>query len=656
MKLNNIILGLLVSAGLFVACTSEEPVNGASEGEPTTFSIKIASSDATTKAVAANYEYATDDEITVNKVTVAVFKANGTSVGDLVSGPTTVTSSDLTATTSSDGRKAYEITNLVGKTGSAYILVIANSSADYSNCKSYTDFAAITERVTDGKSFTSTNLVKVGIIRVDLAPATTKSTYEIPMNQIAARIDLKVTPVDGLTYQFNKVTVNYINTKSDVLINETNSQDGTIQSTVFNLTAATDTFSFYTFENPIPTKQIKVTFEGTLTETATNSVTPNKIYSFSFDEPVLHGYVYDVKGVLDAATRKMNFSWNFLPWGGSRETDANIQQTKYLVVRNLNISMPNTTTASTTFQSSSPITITGITVSNGTNYANTDKTITCDSGNSGTINITSTIPVNFVPKYISFTVTNLDGLSQKVSIVQYPPLYITSDTTGVTWSDASGQNTKDMFNFTTLVANYSSLPYPDEDDNYTDVDRYGYYYYYMYYSQNNTVYLRWDLGKTYTDYLRQHASFGYPATTSSIIYNFTSTSSGNAGKNYNSASVLTTVDTDENNALISPHFALASQAGMNSASYSFSDKVEFCQKYREYDKNGNDYGPGSWRMPTKAEVYLIDVLQNVKKCDVKKILEGGAYWAADGQLVIMMDPRTGNNYAEGAVRCVRDVK
>ena len=574
--------------------------------------------------MAANYEYATDDEITVNKATVAVFKANGTSVGDLVSGPATVTSSDLTATTSSDGRKAYEITNLVGKTGSAYILVIANSSADYSNCKSYADFAAITERVTDGKSFKSTNLVKAGIIRVDLAPATTKSTYEIPMNQIAARIDLKVTPVDGLTYRFNKVTVNYINTKSDVLINETNSQDGTMQSTVFNLTAATDTFSFYTFENPIPAKQLKVTFEGTLTETATNSVTQNKAYSFSFDEPVLHGYVYDVKGVLDAATRKMNFSWNFLPWGGSRETDANIQQTKYLVVRNLNISMPNTTTASTTFQSSSPITITGITVSNGTNYANTDRTITSDSGTSGAINITSTIPVNFVPKYISFTVTNQDGLSQKVNIVQYPPLYITSLISNDAPDGSSGQNNKNMYVFNTLVVDFSTIPYPDDLNN---VSKYST-------SWNNGI-----TGQTYTNYLRNNARSGYPAVD---------------GSGY-------TVDTDDNNLLISPNFVLASQHGTNMAD-SYSVRKQFCDTYSETTGGVTYY---DWRMPTLAEVYLIDILQNVKICEVKKILEGEYYWSArrydgnTGGAVMFMDPRvtnTGGSSSSAAVRCVRDVK
>lgn len=101
---------------------------------------------------------------------------------------------------------------------------------------------------------------------------------------------------------------------------------------------------------------------------------------------------------------------------------------------------------------------------------------------------------------------------------------------------------------------------------------------------------------------------------------------------------------------------LASQAGMNSPSSIYDNKKEFCRHYREYTEDGIEYGAGEWRMPTKAELYLIDILQNVKRCDVKKILEGGAYWAANTNIVIMLDPRTSNNETSAAVRCVRDIK
>jgi hypothetical protein len=624
MKLNKIILGLTVCAGLFTACTSEEQIGGTPEGEATTFSIKIASSDAATKAVATNYKYATDDEINVNNVMVAVFKANGTSVGDLVSGPTTVSSSALTLTTSSDGKKAYEITNLVGKTGSAYILVIANSSADYSACKSYSDFAKVTASVNDGKSFVSNNLVKVGLKQVDLVEATTKPIYEVPMNQVAARIDLKLNPADGLTYQFNKVTVANINTKSDLLINGTNTQDGTVATTEFNLTAATDTFSFYTFENPISTKRIKVSFEGTLTETATNNVTANKVYSFTFGENILHGYVYDVKGALDAKTRKMNFNWNLLAWGGSRETETDIQQAKYLVVKDLNIAMPNVTDTLTTFASSSPIESVEVSeVSNGSYNTNLKYSVTFDQGvKNGSIYINSELPINFVPKYLTLVVTNQDGLSQTVNVIQYPPLYISNETTGETLSGSDGQNNTKMYTFNVLVSNLSAIPYPDEfDEQYT-----------IYGNSHSHPSVNEEEGKGYADYLRNNAYIGYPALDNNGC----------------------TVNTDANNKMLSPNFMLASQYGINGIG-NYTTKRDFCANYSETNDQGVTYS--DWRMPTLAELYMIDVMQNVKVCDVKAILEGNYYWSASTSSVQMMDPRLAYHaYNNCAVRCVRDIK
>lgn len=667
MKLNKIILGLTVCAGLFTACTSEEQIGGTPEGEATTFSIKIASSDAATKAIATNYKYATDDEINVNNVMVAVFKANGTSVGDLVSGPTTVSASDLTVTTSSDGKKAYEITNLVGKTGSAYILVIANSSADYSACKSYSDFAEVTASVQDGKSFVSNNLVKVGIQKENLSPATTKSIYEVPMNQVAARIDLKLNPADGLTYQFNKVTVANINTKSDILINGTNTQDATVATTVFNLTAAADTFSFYTFENPISTKRIKVSFEGTLTETATNNVTANKVYSFTFNENILHGYVYDVKGTLDASTRKMNFTWNLLAWGGSRETEANIQQAKYLVVKDLNISMPNENTFTTTFASSSPIkSISNLTVKNGSTSANTvsNTSITYDQNvNNGNITITSRIPINFVPDTITFTVTNNDNLSQNVTVMQYPPLYITSTISlhELSGSGNSNQNNRSMYEFTSLVADFSTVKEPlelsetsfqtlgsDWNSN-GEAASYGTGYH------RKTLSYRQGLAQEFVNFINQYAVLGYPKTINKYFNKPVYTKVNGVYQYQAVASADVTVQTSENNYLISPHFVLASQNGTNYSLTGITSE-EWCAGYVEQDLNGVSYPenqPGKWRVPTKAELLLIDILQNTSDCAVKRILEGEDYWCATPELINLMDPRlTGAK----AVRCVRDIK
>jgi len=489
-----------------------------------------------------------------------------------------------------------------------------------------------------------------------LSPATIKSIYEVPMNQVAARIDLKLNPADGLTYQFNKVTVANINTKSDILINGTNTQDATVATTVFNLTAAADTFSFYTFENPISTKRIKVSFEGTLTETATNNVTANKVYSFTFNENILHGYVYDVKGTLDASTRKMNFTWNLLAWGGSRETEANIQQAKYLVVKDLNIVMPNENTFTTTFASSSPIkSISNLTVKNGSTSANTvsNTSITYDQNvNNGNITITSRIPINFVPDTITFTVTNNDNLSQNVVVVQYPPLYIYSYISIKKVDAGSGQKNANMYNFECLVADFSNLQDPTDVNEYwrgiPDFYNSGYYTH-----KKGTEESRLNQGHEWASFLRDNAVLGYPELESVSDLNYTD----KHGTEYDKAlgTVYCTKEGAENNYRISPHFVLASQAGATSGMIDYTLPKAFCAGYSEDGSNGSfKTSPGEWRVPTKAELYLIDVLQNTTDCDVKYILEGGYYHHALPGLAEFIDPRIYDNIY--AVRCVHDVK
>ena len=224
-----------------------------------------------------------------------------------------------------------------------------------------------------------------------------------------------------------------------------------------------------------------------------------------------------------------------------------------------------------------------------------------------------------------------------------------------------------MYVFTALLPNLSSIPYPDQEDqhlgenntyNYYDRERTGGTAWNPIY----TYYWRWDLGQTYTDYLRANCAFGFPQTTTTSRRNFYSTGStdqSSIARYAGPIDLLTTVNSVENNRLISPRFALASQAGMNSPGSSYSSFNDYCMRYREYsviDGVTYDYGPGTWRAPTKAEVYLIDVLQNVQACAVNAILEGGAYWSADEQINIMMDPRTGNELTSASIRCVRDIK
>ena len=92
--------------------------------------------------------------------------------------------------------------------------------------------------------------------------------------------------------------------------------------------------------------------------------------------------------------------------------------------------MPNNTQFTTTFQSSTPdvvikqITVNGTAVSNGGKEVNITVTPNAKSGN---ITITSPLPENFLAKDIAFQVANGAGLTQNITVAQYPALYISSD-------------------------------------------------------------------------------------------------------------------------------------------------------------------------------------------------------------------------------------
>ena len=68
-----------------------------------------------------------------------------------------------------------------------------------------------------------------------------------------------------------------------------------------------------------------------------------------------------------------------------------------------------------------------------------------------------------------------------------------------------------------------------------------------------------------------------------------------------------------------------------------------------------------WRMPTYAEMLLLDILQNVSKSEIKEITDRHRYWTADpasNSAFRILNPSGGTNgenasYAE--VRCVRDI-
>lgn len=311
----------------------------------------------------------------------------------------------------------------------------------------------------------------------------------------------------------------------------------------------------------------------------------------------------------------------------TKEVLVSVEGFNFIYVEHTDIKLPNSSQFTTTFQSSTPdVEISDITV-NGDAITNGEEgvTINCSQGvKTGDIVIYSTLPENFVAKEIAFTVKNGVGLTQKVTVVQYPALYIGSDISADAPGGSQGQNNNKMFIIGSFVADFSSLPDPDEFDESFEAG-------YTHYAANPA------LGKSYAEYIRNNAVLGYPLTDSNGV----------------------TIDTDENNRRISPRLMLASQHGVTTSD-SYLNSRDKCTAYVENDATTNETY-SDWRMPTLAEVYLIDVLQNIKVAEVKKILEGSWYWSARASSTVQfMDPRVGDtpsfNPLHSSVRCVRDVK
>ncbi|MDH6313348.1 hypothetical protein M2137_002138 [Parabacteroides sp. PFB2-10] len=660
MKLKNILLlALLAIMVSFSACVEETLLQPTERGQSTTLDITFSSEEVVTKA---DYEYATAPETKINSLAVALFEVSGNTVGDFL---------DFAYQTFGDdageddplhtGRKMYSLTGLKGIFGDVQVVALANTTWSETDLKEHfkagcsyaTAKAAILEKVKEENDlyvFESDNLVKFADVKKTIGA---DRTLHVEMTQLAARVDVYIDfenakASDPWTYEVTGYSVGGINVESQAFLKEYGdnytyntkvNNVGTVASasdfspvTIISTeeVAAKKIFSFYTYERETSeTDFVEIKVTGNLTESNAD-FTESKTYKMALNpqkvsgsttkttDGLIHGYYYKSTGKIDVKNKTINFDYEILDWIDIRLTEVDIIPIHYLQVRDVYISLPNDSNTMTIYQSSSNVSITDVTVYKWTvsGYTEIDKDrvdVTFTGEKDGNINIFTPLPDNFVPRKITFTVRNLNGLTRDVTVIQYPPLYVTSHTTTGTPSGGNGQDNKAMYMINSLVADYSKLPYPD-DRNYT---------------KNS-----WSNGVTFTNYLRDNAIMGYPLTDN--------------GK---------TIDTGENNYRISPRFMLASQCGVNDRA-SYTTRQSFCDTYSETDSNtGKTYS--DWRMPTLAEVYLIDVLQNIKACEVKKILEGSYYWSArSSETILFMDWYVDNSGSSttGSVRCVRDVK
>lgn len=115
---------------------------------------------------------------------------------------------------------------------------------------------------------------------------------------------------------------------------------------------------------------------------------------------------------------------------------------------------------------------------------------------------------------------------------------------------------------------------------------------------------------------------------------------------------------DDNKILVSPSFMIASQLGAVT-DVKQDEAANHCKNYVEVSgviwKDGKaDYTNvkyyKGWRLPTEAEIKIIDKYQNEPNSAIDKVLTGKSYWAASGEVTL----EGGQNTKR--LRCIRDVK
>lgn len=372
----------------------------------------------------------------------------------------------------------------------------------------------------------------------------------------------------------------------------------------------------------------------------------------AFDVVRNHWYQYNITAI----GKSLDYTADIKPWSSAtKEVNIIVEDFHWLYVKDKVLYMNNINTIKTAFDSSTDdltYNITDVRVYNTTTAWNTSvnggQSVSIAKTQKGDITITSDIPDNFVGKEFKVTVSSAtSGKSETIQVYQFPPLYLTLKENSQNVDAGNSQTNSSVYEITTLLADFSWLPSSGTD---LELNESGF-------SHSGSLNNRRNAGTAVINYLKQ-CKFGYPQT-ETIHYNSVTSTIYNTSTTVSNINANTTIETSENGNIISPHFILASQGGANSIS-NYDSAKQNCAGYRETVKNADGttttYASGTWRVPTKAELMLIDLLQNITKSQVKKILEGETYIYTKNPTdndYDMMDPRVLNTHA---VRCVRDIK
>lgn len=233
------------------------------------------------------------------------------------------------------------------------------------------------------------------------------------------------------------------------------------------------------------------------------------------------------------------------------------------------------------------------------------------AGNFGNVTINSDVPTNNGIRYIKVKVTNGQGLSKEFTVKQYPLEYIVTVPGWYSYRTDFGSTYEEKGNRKVSNDYFSSKVYYEGDGR---NDEGIYTYTWSGYGSNPSLGTRQDGNDNNNMYFVR-------ITKTSDKYVLSVPAMDEDGY---------TESSPENNQLVAPAFMIASQLG-TVYPQRFNDAKEHCKQYAEKSLDGQVYE--DWRLPTEAELLIIDYYQGDDNSVIDRVLAGDKYWAASGDVM-----------------------
>lgn len=276
------------------------------------------------------------------------------------------------------------------------------------------------------------------------------------------------------------------------------------------------------------------------------------------------------------------------------------------------------------------------------NYGRYGISASPESGNFGNLTIKSNIPTNNGIRYIKVTVTNEQGLSKEFTVKQYPLEYIVTVPGWYSYRTDFGSTYEVKGNRKTWNDDFQSKVY-------TNGSIYTYAWYAWKYNRRDE-YWYWDMSSKPTNVQHGEKQSSNPNNNMYFV-RITKTSDKYVLSVPAMDSNGYTESSSKNNQLVAPAFMIASQLG-TVYPQSFPSAQEHCKQYAEKSLAGEVYD--DWRLPTEAELEIIDRYQNTAGSVIDEVLGGKYYWAASGKAYETQKGTDGEE-DDAYIRCIRTV-